>query len=181
MMDNIIAATCACGKVEMEATGASIMTGICYCNDCQAGGRMIEALPNAPKVLNDDGGSDYILHRKSRTQIVKGAELLKPLKLRQGSGTNRVIATCCNFGVNLNFGRGMGWFNSTVIASAGAPGRRKRWWVQKKRAGARAPAQRRAQLSGALPAFHRQNGPRSAGDAGRLLTTPPRRWCGGCS
>ena len=110
-MDNIIAATCACGKVEIEATGASIMTGICYCNDCQAGGRMIEALPNAPKVLNDDGGSDYILHRKSRTQVVKGAELLKPLKLKEGSGTNRVIATCCNSAMMLNFDGAQHWLD----------------------------------------------------------------------
>lgn len=110
-MDNIIAARCACGKVEIEATGVPIMTGICYCNDCQAGGRMIEALPNAPKVLNDDGGSDYILHRKSRTQIVKGAELLKPLKLREGSSTNRVIATCCNSAMMLNFDGAQHWLD----------------------------------------------------------------------
>jgi hypothetical protein len=110
-MDNIIAATCACGKVEIEACGAPIMTGICYCSDCQAGGRMIEALSNAPKVLNGDGGSDYILHRKSRTRIVKGAELLKPLKLKKGSGTNRVIASCCNSAMLLNFDGSQHWLD----------------------------------------------------------------------
>jgi len=106
-MDNAIAAACACGKVEMEATGAPIMTGICYCNDCQTGGHMIEALPNAPKVLNDDGGSDYILYRKSHTQVVKGAELLK----KEGSGTNRVIATCCNSAMMLNFDGAQHWLD----------------------------------------------------------------------
>ena len=80
-MTNEVVAACACGKVELEATGAPIATAICYCNACQAGGRMIEALPNAPKVLNDDGGTDYILYRKARARVTKGAELLKPLKL----------------------------------------------------------------------------------------------------
>jgi len=110
-MDNIVAATCACGKVELEASGAPIMCAICYCEDCQAGGRRIEALPNAPKVLNDDGGSDYVLYRKNRTHAVRGAELLKPLKLKYASGTNRVIATCCNSAMMLNFDGAQHWLD----------------------------------------------------------------------
>jgi hypothetical protein len=110
-MDDTFAAACACGRVELEATGAPIMAGICYCLDCQAGGHMIEALPNAPKVLNGDGGSDYILHRKNRTRVVKGADLLKPLKLKDGSPTNRVIATCCNSAMMLNFDGGQHWLD----------------------------------------------------------------------
>lgn len=111
MAANEVVAACACGKVELEATGAPIATAICYCNACQAGGRMIEALPNAPKVLNDDGGTDYILYRKDRARVTKGAELLKPLKLRDGSGTNRVIATCCNSAVMLTFDGAQHWLD----------------------------------------------------------------------
>ena len=110
-MDETFAAACACGTVEIEAAGAPIMTGICYCLDCQAGGRRIEALPNAPKALNDDGGSDYILHRKARTRIVKGAERLKPLKLKDASPTNRVIATCCNSAMMLTCDGGQHWLD----------------------------------------------------------------------
>jgi hypothetical protein len=108
--DDVVAA-CACGKVEMEATGAPIATAICYCDDCQTGGRMIETLPNGPKVLNDDGGTDYILYRKDRARVTKGAQLLKPLKLKEGSGTNRVVATCCNSAVMLNFDGANHWIN----------------------------------------------------------------------
>lgn len=111
MASNDVVAACACGKVELEAKGAPIATAICYCNDCQAGGRMIEALPNASKVLNDDGGSDYILYRKDRARVAKGAELLKPLKLKDGSSTNRVIATCCNSAVMLNFDGAHHWID----------------------------------------------------------------------
>ena len=102
-MNDAVTTACKCGKVELKATGAPIAAAICYCNDCQAGGRMIEALPGAPKVLNEDGGTDYILYRKDRACVVKGADLLKPLKLKEGSGTNRVIATCCNSAVMLSF------------------------------------------------------------------------------
>jgi hypothetical protein len=111
VMDNTVTAACACGKVELEAQGAPITAAICYCGDCQAGGRMIEALPNAPKVLNDDGGSDYILYRKDRARVVKGAELLKPLKLKDGSSTSRVIATCCNSAVMLTFDGAQHWLD----------------------------------------------------------------------
>ena len=111
MTSNEVIAACACGKVELAATGTPITTAICYCNDCQAGGGMIEALPNAPKVLNDDGGTDYILYRKDRARVAKGAELLKPLKLKEGSGTNRVIATCCNSAVMLTFDGANHWLD----------------------------------------------------------------------
>jgi hypothetical protein len=111
MASNDVVAACACGKVELEAKGAPIMTGICYCNDCQAGGRMIEALPNAPKVLNDDGGADYVLFRKNRTRVTKGEEFLKTLKLKDASPTNRVIATCCNSAMMLTFDSAQHWLD----------------------------------------------------------------------
>lgn len=110
-MSKTVIAACACGKVEIEATGAPILAAICYCGDCQAGGHMIEALPNAPRVLNDDGGTDYILYRKTRARVTKGAELLKALKLKDGSSTNRVIATCCNAAVMLNFDGAQHWLD----------------------------------------------------------------------
>jgi hypothetical protein len=119
-----VLAACACGKVTLAATGTPIAAAICYCNDCQAGGRMIEALPNAPEVLNDDGGTDYILYRKDRARVTKGAELLKPLKLKVGSGTNRVIATCCNSLVMLNFDGANHWvdfYRNRIVAGPVPP------------------------------------------------------------
>ncbi|HEY4123935.1 MAG TPA: DUF6151 family protein [Rhizomicrobium sp.] len=111
MASREVIAACVCGKVELEAHGEPIAAAICYCNDCQAGGHMIEALPNAPKVLNADGGTDYILYRKDRARVTKGAELLKSLKLKEGSSTNRVIATCCNSAVMLTFDGANHWLD----------------------------------------------------------------------
>jgi hypothetical protein len=49
--------SCVCGRVRCEAAGAPILSGVCYCDDCQEGGRRIEALPHAAPVLDADGGT----------------------------------------------------------------------------------------------------------------------------
>ena len=49
---------CRCGRVQMRATGEPILAGVCYCDDCQAGGRAIEALAKAGDALDADGGAD---------------------------------------------------------------------------------------------------------------------------
>jgi len=106
---NLPAASCACGNVELEMTGAPIVVVTCYCDSCQQGGRLIEALPNAPPVLESDGGTAYLAFRKDRFRCSKGAALLKGLKLRKPSATNRVIATCCNSAMFLNFDDSKHW------------------------------------------------------------------------
>src|SRR3984957_332026 len=89
-------ARCACGSFELETTGAPILGATCYCDDCQEAGRRIEQLPNAPRVLDPNGGTDLLLDRKDRLKYIKGAGLLLEYKLREGSATRRVVATCCN-------------------------------------------------------------------------------------
>jgi hypothetical protein len=102
-------ATCACGNVELELSGAAIMAVACYCDSCQEGGRRLEALPNAPPVLQPDAGTPYVMLRKDRVRCIKGAALLKGLKLRASSPTNRVVATCCNSAMLLNFDDNKHW------------------------------------------------------------------------
>ncbi len=96
-------AACACGSVEIEATGAPIVSAVCYCDDCQEGARRIEALPGAPRILDAAGGSAYVVYRKDRVRCTKGATLLKPRKIRATSATNRVVANCCHSAMLLNF------------------------------------------------------------------------------
>ena len=98
--------SCACGQVRFEATGRPIVTAVCYCDDCQAGGRNIEALPDAPQVLEDDDGASYLTYRDDRFRCVKGADRLTGLKLRQRSPTTRYVATCCNSAMYLKYKRG---------------------------------------------------------------------------
>lgn len=99
-------AQCRCGRVTCEAAGAPILTAVCYCSDCQAGGRQIEALPGAPPVLDPDGGSDYLTYRDDRFACVKGADLLVGYRLRDDAPTRRFIASCCNSAMYLKFGPG---------------------------------------------------------------------------
>jgi hypothetical protein len=101
--------SCACGNVAVEAIGTPITSVICYCDDCQEGARQIESLPNAVPVQDLDGGTGYVVYRKDRVRCLKGASLLRHHKIRENSKTNRVIATCCNSALFLNFDDGKHW------------------------------------------------------------------------
>jgi hypothetical protein len=100
---------CSCGNVELECIGAPITSVVCYCDDCQKGSRQIEALPNARPAQDPDGGTAYVVYRKDRLRCSSGASLLKGYKIRESSATNRVIATCCNSAMFLNFDDGKHW------------------------------------------------------------------------
>jgi len=102
-------ARCRCGAVEIEAIGAPIVSSVCYCADCQEGSLQIEALPDAGRVRDEDGGTAYLLFRKDRIHCSKGAGLLKNHKINAHSATNRVVATCCNSAMLMNFDKGPFW------------------------------------------------------------------------
>jgi hypothetical protein len=98
--------SCRCGKVKWEAAGRPILTACCYCASCQAAGSRFEQLASAPPVLNPDGGTDYVLHRKDRVHCVSGQQYLAEHRLKPESPTRRVIATCCNSAMFLDFTKG---------------------------------------------------------------------------
>jgi len=109
---NSITASCSCGSVEFQAIGAPIWSAVCYCDDCQEGARQIEALPNASPVADPDGGTAYVLFRKDRFKCLKGAPLLRNHKIKEKSPTNRVVATCCNSAMMINFDDGKPWVSA---------------------------------------------------------------------
>lgn len=96
-------AVCACGSVEIQASGEPIVSAVCYCDDCQEGAHRLEALPGAARILDAAGGSAYVVYRKDRVTCIRNAPLLRPHKLRATSATNRVVAACCNSAMLLNF------------------------------------------------------------------------------
>ena len=98
--------SCDCGQVRFEATGAPLLSGVCYCNDCQQGGRQIEALPSAKPVRDGDGGTAYLTYRDDRIECVSGEDLLVDYKIRHNAPTRRVVASCCNSGMYLKYDRG---------------------------------------------------------------------------
>ncbi len=106
MSDILRISTCACGQVRCTGTGQPILTAVCYCDDCQAGGHQIESLPNAGRVLEDDGGTAYLTYRDDRFSCVAGAHLLVAYKIRERAPTQRFVASCCNSAMYLKFGPG---------------------------------------------------------------------------
>ena len=101
-------ASCACGKVEIEATGPPIVCSACHCSDCHEGSKKIESLPNAPAVLDPCGGTQYVLYRKDRIKHIKGLEFHKSLKVKEKS-SRRVYASCCNSFLFLDLANPMHW------------------------------------------------------------------------
>ena len=99
-------ASCQCGAVVLEVTGAPIAHAACYCASCQEAGRRIEQLVDAPPVLDADGGTDVVLYRKDRVRCVRGGERLEEHRLKPGSPTRRLVAACCNSAMFLDVARG---------------------------------------------------------------------------
>lgn len=103
---------CLCGEVECIGQGTPILTVVCYCNDCQAAARAIEALPGAPLVMDPDGGTALTLFRANRFAATKGSEKLVSHKLKPDSVTNRMVASCCNSAMFLAFDKGPHWVST---------------------------------------------------------------------
>jgi hypothetical protein len=101
-----LSASCQCGKVKLEAASPPILTCSCYCTSCQEAGHQFEQLVSAPSVLDPDGGTGFILYRKDRAQCVTGQQYLKEHRLKPDSPTRRVVATCCNSAMFLDFTKG---------------------------------------------------------------------------
>jgi hypothetical protein len=99
-------ASCACGQVTLEAIGAPILGVVCYCESCRLAGRQFEQVPGAPSVLTAGGGTNYSLYRKDRVKITRGGGHLQERRLTAASATRRVVATCCNAPMFLDFTSG---------------------------------------------------------------------------
>jgi hypothetical protein len=87
----------------MQTEGAPIMTVACYCKSCQQAARRLESLPGAPAVSEHDHGTHFVMHRKDRLQCLQGRDQLREHRLTPRSSTRRVLATCCNSAMFLEF------------------------------------------------------------------------------
>jgi hypothetical protein len=102
--------SCRCGKVHIEAIGAPILCAECCCTSCRQAAAKFRSLPHSPETLTPDGGIAYVLQRKDRVRIVSGLEHLREFRLSADSSTRRVIATCCNTPIFLEF-KGGHWLS----------------------------------------------------------------------
>ena len=97
---------CTCGQMELGIEGRPIVSVECLCGDCQRAGAILQALPGAPSVLDENGATRFVLYRKDKVQCTKGQDRLREHRLSGDSATRRVVATCCNTPVFLDFGKG---------------------------------------------------------------------------
>ena len=100
---SVTALSCRCGKVRLEARAAPIITSECHCQSCREAARRIGTLPGAPAISGTHGGTHFVLYRKDRLSITAGREWLRNFRLGPEAHTRRVLATCCNTPVLLEF------------------------------------------------------------------------------
>ena len=105
-MTQITHLACVCGQAHLEVESAPIVSTECHCHSCRAAGARLQTLAAALPLLETNGGTRFVLYRKDRIRFVKGAELLKEFRLTPGAKTRRVVATCCNTPVFLEFQNG---------------------------------------------------------------------------
>jgi hypothetical protein len=95
--------SCRCGQVELRTTGTPIITSCCFCDSCRTAGQLLEHLPGASPVLTPEGGTGFVLMRKNGVECLRGSELLAEYRLTPTSATRRIVATCCNRYMFLDF------------------------------------------------------------------------------
>lgn len=94
---------CKCNEVKIELTGSPILASVCHCDDCQRGSAQLELLLGAPKILDRWGGTPYVLYRKDRIRLLQGREQLVEHRIEEEKNTKRIVASCCNSPVLLDF------------------------------------------------------------------------------
>lgn len=99
---------CACGKVSLKLRGSPIITTECHCTSCRTAATHLQALEGAPNFLSPNGGTPFVMMRKDRVEI-EGLEHLTAYHLGESS-TRRVVASCCNTPVFLEF-KGGHWLS----------------------------------------------------------------------
>lgn len=102
--------SCACGGVRLEVRGAPIITTECHCNSCREAGARLSVLPGVPEIVTANGGTPFVLYRKDRAEVTRGAEHLKAFRLKLDAKTRRVVASCCNTPAFLEF-KGGHWMS----------------------------------------------------------------------
>jgi Family of unknown function (DUF6151) len=101
---------CRCGQVRIEVEADPIISTECHCSSCRAAAARLTKLPAAPAYLEPNGGTRFVLYRKDRVVFAMGHEHLREFRLTPVSKTRRVIASCCNTPVLLEFPNGH-WFS----------------------------------------------------------------------
>jgi hypothetical protein len=102
--------SCACGKFHIELVGEPFITAECHCTSCREGASRLARLPPARAMTVDNGGTPYVLYRKDRVRFPDGTALLRGYRLSDKAPTRRVVTSCCNTPVFVEF-NGAHWLS----------------------------------------------------------------------
>jgi hypothetical protein len=94
----------------LQIEGPYIAVVECLCGSCRRAGTALEGLLGAPRIVDAKGATPFVMHRKDRLRFLTGQDRLKEYRLSSNAGTRRVIATCCNTPVFLEF-KGGHWLS----------------------------------------------------------------------
>jgi hypothetical protein len=101
---------CSCKLVSIQIIGDPILATICHCDDCQTASKQLESLQNTTKILDQYGGTGYILYRKDCVDILDPHNKLRELRIPEEDKTKRLYTSCCNTPMLLDFEPGH-WFS----------------------------------------------------------------------
>lgn len=110
---------CQCGAIECKGAGLPFLSAVCYCDHCQEAAHQIEA-KGGPLVADADGGTALCLIRNDKFKIERGSDKLRPHLRDSASSTSRMVASCCNSAMFLDFTDGRFW-KSVMIARIAGP------------------------------------------------------------
>lgn len=92
--------TCACGQFHLELTGKPFTTAECHCTSCR---KAAERFFKTTRVTAPNGGTQYALYRKDRVGFPDSLQGLRGHRLSEKAPTRRVVASCCNTPIFLEF------------------------------------------------------------------------------
>jgi hypothetical protein len=96
--------------MQLHVEKTPIISAECHCNSCRAAGAKLQTLGAPAPVASANGGTHFVLYRKDRVQFLRGTERLKAFRLSPEATTRRVVATCCNSPIFLEF-KGGHWLS----------------------------------------------------------------------
>jgi len=111
--------SCECGEVKFRAISKPIVTAVCYCEDCQAAGDIIDKFENVKPFRESDGGTPYVTLHDKDWLALKGENKLESIKLKPDSPTTRYVTTCCRSPLFIKYSSG--FWTSTYRTRYNAP------------------------------------------------------------
>ncbi len=119
-------AVCRCGATALRAEGVPITVATCHCESCTKAAKQFERDLGAVSVIENSGGVEYTLFRKDRVDVIRGHTHLQEYRLSTEAPTRRVVASCCNSPLFLDFtpGHWLSLYRSSLVGRTPVPKQR---------------------------------------------------------